>query len=177
MNQFYNSRYRDDPESDNDDSQQEEQDAIRLKAFALLNQLGPDADEDGKNWPEKPTSTPHLVLVLQTEEAPNNPHQPNHPLMEPLEGNLPSWHRRFIITIITIRMHPLPPWAWPRSVSRVLLRLVSRVPNLSPNWDTKPCIPRQRHPPVVVRSKRKRYPFYPLIKVVRKTVKHPVNGR
>jgi hypothetical protein len=40
-----NDRYQDSPDDEED---------IRLKAFALLNRIGPDADDDETTWPEKP---------------------------------------------------------------------------------------------------------------------------
>ncbi|CAB9521945.1 expressed unknown protein [Seminavis robusta] len=42
-------RYQDNPEP-----YEEEEVDVRLKAFALLNRIGPTADDDASTWPEKP---------------------------------------------------------------------------------------------------------------------------
>jgi hypothetical protein len=58
-----NSSYRDSPEGDDDPED------IRLKAFALLNRIGPDEDDDETTWPEKP-EPPVLSPYQKAAQAP-----------------------------------------------------------------------------------------------------------
>ena len=55
-----NRRYQDEPEDDEDD--------VRLKAFALLNRLGPSEDDDESTWPEKPIPQPRLSSYQRNDE-------------------------------------------------------------------------------------------------------------